>query len=497
MAVKLMTDSRLIVDIVNSFVVRELRHPEAASGAGEAKLHLGSINSKERFDAFFNNFEDITCIFDKCSLEVYLKKILNITDSLAILMRPEERKEHFKKYLRKLQDGMYKLEFSLEKFEDSSRYYIRSKNLLNGRRDRGDIFRDLLRNIAVPSIADLVIEKKGNLFIFKLKMREENFHPLNLILYGPPGTGKTYHAVRHALAIIEDMKPEDISLVDKECMQERLKEYKENSQIEFITFHPSYSYEDFIEGLKAKVVSGQVTYYIEDGVFKRIAKIASANPGNRFVIIIDEINRGNTSSIFGELITLIEEDKRKNNTNEMCAKLLYSKEEFSVPSNLYIIGTMNTVDRSIALIDIALRRRFEFEEIMPDPSLLSDIVVVDDSRHRQKLSIDLQRLLFTINERIEEELDRDHTIGHAYFLSYADNKTITLKNLNRVFKSKIIPLLQEYFYEDWEKIKKILNDKNDVFIKKKSNNTYDLSEKIKNLEVEEHEFVKIYEENPT
>ncbi len=167
-----------------------------------------------------------------------------------------------------------------------------------------------------------------------------------------------------------------------------------------------------------------------------------------YVFIIDEINRGNISKIFGELITLIETSKRIGKEEEMQAQLPYSKSKFGVPDNVYILGTMNTADRSIALMDTALRRRFQFIEMMPDPSVLKDIKVG---------KIDVAKMLDTINQRIEILYDAEHTIGHASFIGLKDEPN--LEKLADIFKKMLIPLLEEYFYEDYEKIQLILGEK--------------------------------------
>jgi len=425
--------------------------------------------------------------------------------------------------------------------------------------------------------------------------------PLNQILYGPPGTGKTYNTVTTSVDICRtgnDNFPsckKHVESNDKNCYDCAIKAYnqlKEEGRIEFVTFHQSYGYEEFIEGIKPKLDEDEtgstgLNYIIEPGIFKKVAKDAKDNlinakldsketkvdveqllndfaldinakilsgdkplltidegfknksffgevklavnetfksfvtsgsasnqsltksivlrdyqgfydgiiksyhdikpsfasknsyHGNaiyyyqlftvmkeyqekvegkylieganqarkNYVLIIDEINRGNMSKIFGELITLIEDDKRLGKPNEMTVRLPVSGDEFGVPENLYIIGTMNTADRSIAMMDTALRRRFEFEEMMPKPSLLEGVKVGD---------IELDKMLGKINQRIEVLYDREHTIGHAYFMGLNSNSTI--EDLGRVFENKVIPLLAEYFFEDWGKIRMVLGD---------------------------------------
>lgn len=242
----------------------------------------------------------------------------------------------------------------------------------------------------------------------------------------------------------------------------------------FITFHQSYSYEEFVEGIKPSMKDGQIQYIIKNGIFKEMCIKANTDPLNNYVIVIDEINRGNISKIFGELITLIENDKRivpngandiddydlnLDNTsksgNSIVVNLPYSQKEFGVPSNLYILGTMNTSDRSIASIDIALRRRFRFVEMMPRP----EVLINENNQPLMVENINLQNLLKTINERISYILDRDHQIGHSYFMNWKNYDMTTLKN---VWFDEIIPLLNEYFYSDWDKLQAILGKANEI-----------------------------------
>ncbi|HED8345876.1 TPA: AAA family ATPase [Campylobacter jejuni] len=403
---------------------------------------------------------------------------------------------------------------------------------------------------------------------FKLRAEFSTFIPLNQILYGPPGTGKTYHIIDKALEIFGE------NLESRDDKKAKFDEYVRKGQIVFTTFHQSYGYEEFVEGIKPHIDSEEnskeIKYEIKDGIFKELCekalenrdsiknfnfyidklkekvKIDDNNPEKYFelpntkyfiqyrngrtfrikfddmsknhkdypvsidnieklyktsnideiynsayvrailnylklqgledykekdekvnlpyIIIIDEINRGNVSKIFGELITLIEASKRIGEKEELKVTLPYSGEKFGVPKNVYIIGTMNTADRSITSLDTALRRRFEFVEMMPDVSKLS----MDCE------GINLQELLKAINTRIEYLLDREKTIGHAFFIGVEN-----LNDLKSIFQNKIIPLLQEYFYNDYALINEVLNDNGMIFEDKKDDKYL---QKIKNLD---------------
>ena len=284
---------------------------------------------------------------------------------------------------------------------------------------------------------------------------EKYFEELNYILYGPPGTGKTYNSVNYAVAMIERKDPRVIKAEEYMQVKARYEKYKQQEQLVFTTFHQSYGYEEFIQGIKPFVddKSKNIFYDYVNGVFKQICENAIDNPKRNYVLIIDEINRGNISKIFGELITLIEKSKRIGAEEEIKTILPYSKKDFGVPKNLYILGTMNTADRSIALLDTALRRRFEFIEMMPD----SDIFFKKNNNSELIIDgINIKTMLDIINKRIEIIYDREHTIGQAYFMDVIKNQNI--ETLSSIFTHKILPLLQEYFYDDYEKIRLILGD---------------------------------------
>ncbi|XAK32700.1 AAA family ATPase [Campylobacter coli] len=437
--------------------------------------------------------------------------------------------------------------------------------------------------------------------------------PLNQILYGPPGTGKTYHTIDKALEILGE------NLESRDEKKAKFDEYVKNGQIVFTTFHQSYGYEEFVEGIKPNIDSEEgnskdIEYKIKPGIFKKVCERALENEDNikdfnfhidklkeiakedgddpekyfklpntkysiqyrggktfrikfddmsknhkdypvsieniiklyktsstneiynsayvkailnylktqglkdyqekdektnlPYIIIIDEINRGNVSKIFGELITLIEPSKRIGADEELKVTLPYSNEEFGVPKNVYILGTMNTADRSITSLDTALRRRFEFVEMMPDPDLLKNVFICKDVENPNKdedyLGDDaktegfaeiLQNILISINKRIEFLLDREKTIGHAFFMSEAvkfnkdnwckpdeyeeDWYVLSISKLKSIFQNKIIPLLQEYFYNDYALISAVLND-NGMIKKCEKDDKY--LQKIKNLD---------------
>ena len=272
------------------------------------------------------------------------------------------------------------------------------------------------------------------------KPRSDKRHPLNSILYGAPGTGKTYATAEYALAFLKNVPIEKIK---KEYSDRRnlMLEYQERvseGQIVFTTFHQNYSYEDFIQGLRPDTNSDKMKFNNIDGIFKKISDKALNNYDKNYVIIIDEINRANISKVFGELITLIEEDKRWGEVNQLSVTLP-SGDDFKIPNNLYILGTMNSADKSISLIDTALRRRFNFIEVAPDSSLIKDEI--------------LKRIFEALNNKIFDELDTtDLLIGHGYFIEKNED------DLCSVLNNAIIPLLYEYYYDKESKVKDTLKN---------------------------------------
>lgn len=297
--------------------------------------------------------------------------------------------------------------------------------------DKSEMDIDLDENDDMKSCVDIVRSPRTN-----------TIHPLNFIIYGAPGTGKTYSTAEYALAILENREA-DLSEKSNEERKEIINKYKKyvkENRIVFTTFHQNYGYEEFIQGLRPDKDSDNMSFKIVDGVFKNIADRAlnDEEDNNNYVIIIDEINRANISKVFGELITLIEADKRWGEINETSA-VLQSGDVFAVPNNLYIVGTMNSADKSISLIDAALRRRFDFVEQTPNSTLVKDET--------------LKKVLEVINTKLVKDLDStDLLVGHSYFM----NKT--KDDLCKILNNNIIPLAYEYYYDDRKRVIGLLKD---------------------------------------
>ncbi|ORA76142.1 hypothetical protein BST28_21210 [Mycolicibacter kumamotonensis] len=273
-----------------------------------------------------------------------------------------------------------------------------------------------------------------------------------VILCGPPGTGKTYMARRAAVWLLEGgsgseganalLADEDALSTHEGALSKPPTNPEKAARLTRVTFHPSYTYEDFLEGFRPRQSdSGTMQLELTDGIFKRVCDTARNDLGHTYVVLIDEINRGNIPKIFGELITLIEKDKRGTTF-----QLPQSGDHFSVPANVHIIGTMNTADRSIHLLDTALRRRFQFIELLPDSEKLEGQTVG---------SLDLRAFLDGLNDLVRNKFGRDKQIGHALF--YQDGKVIdTPEAFASVFRYELLPLLQEYLYNDYQALGDIL-----------------------------------------
>ncbi|MFW5795313.1 MAG: McrB family protein, partial [Bacillota bacterium] len=317
-----------------------------------------------------------------------------------------------------------------------------------------------------PQIKEQWLEKNGNGSNGNGETEEDPFldelvktlrNKKQIILYGPPGTGKTYYAQKLAKTIIaqDNFEKDYIQLDEKEkkTLSFDATDSQNNNYLRFCTFHPAYGYEEFIEGYRPKISeTGKAVFELQDGIFKKICKDAKNAPDKTFVLIIDEINRGDIPRIFGELITLIEADKRWNKNDEedsLSVTLAASQENFAVPDNVNIIATMNTADKSIALLDIALRRRFGFRELLPKADLLENQNIAD---------INLAELLNELNNRIVDKIDKNLQIGHSYLMK--NEKAIkTEEQLISRIKDEILPLLQEYCFDDFYTLEEILGSK--------------------------------------
>jgi hypothetical protein len=281
--------------------------------------------------------------------------------------------------------------------------------------------------------------------------------PTNVILYGPPGTGKTFHTKEHTVTLCNGKaKPA--------TLKEDFAKLVAEKRVAFVTFHQSYDYSDFIIGFKPVPSANGMSFEVRKGVLMRLAEEAEKNPHLPYLLIIDEINRGNISKIFGELITLIEADKRRDGDFPLevtlpCAYMGNDGKEtcqFSLPSNVHLLGTMNTADRSIALLDTALRRRFKFVRKEPNPDLL----------HANLDGVKLTELLTKLNGILADAFSPDHQIGHAWLPMKFDAKA-TGKDLVEAFNDKILPLLDEWYYDDAngkEALLAQLTDKGEVTI---------------------------------
>lgn len=318
------------------------------------------------------------------------------------------------------------------------------------------IKRDGYRSLKVKDIVALdLLQQYAN-----TKSRKSAYQTISTTILTNADEASTSFLSRNGLDLFTKDKNDNWSVTENgKAAAEEAESYVSDEQlsdedffVKVVTFHQSYGYEDFIEGINAETEDGKISYRVKDGVFKKFCNDAKQHSDKNFLFVIDEINRGNISKIFGELITLIEPSKRLGAEEALSVILPYSGDVFGVPQNIHILGTMNTADRSIAMMDTALRRRFDFIEKMPDPEVIRNEVGEIEG-------VDVASVLEIMNRRIMFLYDREHTLGHAFFLNIE-----TIQELKVVFENKVIPLLQEYFYEDYEKIKAVLNDTNGTYI---------------------------------
>lgn len=315
---------------------------------------------------------------------------------------------------------------------------VHANNVLAAEKRLADVVEGALPVAAVPARTGV---RMRPLDPWKSRVESALKRKGQVILYGPPGTGKTWRALdlvkelaaRHAFRkSVDQLSAEELaSLSGKEGL------------VRVCTFHPNWGYEDFVEGIRPQASEGVISFEHRDGIFKTLCKDASKAPAKDFYLIIDEINRGDLPRILGELMTVMELDKRNQSIT-----LPVSAEPFQIPRNVFMVGTMNTADRSISLLDAAVRRRFAFVELMPDTSLLA-------GQHVRGLP--LGPWLGALNARVRKHLKRDARnlqIGHAYLMP--DAGITSFGEFARVLRDEIVPLLEEYCYDDFHTLREIL-----------------------------------------